>query len=107
MARLARPAGFTLTQIVPTKAPESVIEAVICLGSLASALDPMADHEVKTLGRRSGLPNFDLLKKRRCWVVGSFVANRPIRLIEQDSASWKKKEEISFALRPILMIRDV
>jgi hypothetical protein len=26
---LAR-AGFTLTQIVPTKAPESVIEAVIC-----------------------------------------------------------------------------
>jgi hypothetical protein len=24
--------------------------------------------------------------------------------IEQDSASWKKKEEISFALRPILMI---
>jgi hypothetical protein len=22
--------GFTLTQIVPTKAPESVIEAVIC-----------------------------------------------------------------------------
>jgi hypothetical protein len=31
MARLARPGGFlTLTQIVPTKAPESVIEAVIC-----------------------------------------------------------------------------
>ena len=27
---LARAAGFTLTQIVPTKAPESVIEAVIC-----------------------------------------------------------------------------
>ena len=26
---LAR-AGFTLTQIMPTKAPESVIEAVIC-----------------------------------------------------------------------------
>jgi hypothetical protein len=24
--------------------------------------------------------------------------------IEQDSVSWKKKEEISFALRPILMI---
>ena len=80
------------------------------LGSLASALDPMADHEVKTLGRRSGLLNFDLLKKLRreemlrCWVVCREQANTPIK---QDSASWKKKEEISFALRPILMIRDV